>query len=230
MRKMFLGGLITLAGVFGPGELFIEDPISKKEIFQKISNVSLLDVPDLCRSGSCVPIKCQKDKKEWKVVWLSSFHILQYKNKDGKIVAYKDNLSILSEKNIKYTDVKLIATLPKMDLIMVSGKVKEPVKVFEIDFTKPGPLADVYAAGYPFGKTLWVTEGVVTGSLSKGNYKISSPVISGKSGGAIVDKVNGKLIGVIKGVIQNNNKLYPDFSIMVPLYTFKLWINKNLND
>ena len=112
-------------------------------------------------------------------------------------------------KNIKFlykdeeVDAKLVASDKQLDLALLKSKV-ENKSYIKFSNKSPQKAQNILVAGFPFGKAissdLKITGGIINSLKGGGNdttrLQIDATVNPGNSGGPIVDKLNGSLVGV----------------------------------
>ncbi|MDA8848589.1 S1C family serine protease [Candidatus Pelagibacter ubique] len=100
-------------------------------------------------------------------------------------------------------DAKLIASDQLLDLALLKGNIKNKnyIKFSNKSLQK---AQSILVAGFPFGKAisddLKITGGIINSLKGIGNdstrFQLDATINTGNSGGPIVDKVNGSLVGV----------------------------------
>ena len=146
-------------------------------------------------------------------------------------------------KDSKTIDSKVIGKDEKLDLAVIKADTNDN-SFISIDKNPPTKLQDIIAAGYPFGKylndDLKYTSGIV--SSIKGPQddtaliQIDAALNYGNSGGPIIDKKSGALVGVaVSGIrtdkIEGVNFAVKNSSVINFLQTnqIKYSISKNQN-
>ena len=157
------------------------------------------------------------------------------------VVENCQNVKII--KDSKTIDSKVIGKDEKLDLAVIKADTKDN-SFISIDKNPPTKLQDIIAAGYPFGKylndDLKYTSGIV--SSIKGPQddtaliQIDAALNYGNSGGPIIDKKSGALVGVaVSGIrtdkIEGVNFAVKNSSVINFLQTnqIKYSISKNQN-
>ena len=116
---------------------------------------------------------------------------------------------VRNSNNIKFiynsdeVDAKLIESDQQLDLALLKSKVKNK-NYIKFSNKSPQKAQNILVAGFPFGKVissdLKITGGIINSLKGGGNdttrFQIDATVNPGNSGGPIVDKVNGSLVGV----------------------------------
>ena len=116
---------------------------------------------------------------------------------------------VRNSNNIKFlynddeVDAKLIESDQQLDLALLKSKVKNK-NYIKFSNKSPQKAQNILVAGFPFGKAissdLKITGGIINSLKGGGNdttrLQIDATVNPGNSGGPIVDKVNGSLVGV----------------------------------
>lgn len=120
------------------------------------------------------------------------------------------NFHVINESNsIKFIyndneiDAKLIASDQQLDLALLKGKI-ENKNYIKFSNKSPQKAQSILVAGFPFGKAisddLKITGGIINSLKGIGNdstrFQLDATINTGNSGGPIVDKVNGSLVGV----------------------------------
>ena len=120
------------------------------------------------------------------------------------------NFHVINESNsIKFIyndngiDAKLIASDQQLDLALLKGKI-ENKNYIKFSNRSPQKAQSILVAGFPFGKAisddLKITGGIINSLKGIGNdstrFQLDATINTGNSGGPIVDKVNGSLVGV----------------------------------
>ena len=120
------------------------------------------------------------------------------------------NFHVINESNsIKFVyndneiDAKLIASDQQLDLALLKGKI-ENKNYIKFSNKSPQKAQSILVAGFPFGKAisddLKITGGIINSLKGIGNdstrFQLDATINTGNSGGPIVDKVNGSLVGV----------------------------------
>jgi len=122
---------------------------------------------------------------------ITNFHVVRNSN------------SIKFLYNDDEVDAKLIESDQQLDLALLKSKVKNK-NYIKFSNKSPQKAQNILVAGFPFGKAissdLKITGGIINSLKGGGNdttrLQIDATVNPGNSGGPIVDKVNGSLVGV----------------------------------
>ena len=145
----------------------------------------------------------EEKKKNIRVSTGSGFFV----SDKGHIVT---NFHVINDSNsIKFIynddeiDAKLIASDQQLDLALLKGNIKNKnyIKFSNKSLQK---AQSILVAGFPFGKAisddLKITGGIINSLKGIGNdstrFQLDATINTGNSGGPIVDKVNGSLVGV----------------------------------
>jgi len=115
----------------------------------------------------------------------------------------KDSNNIKFIYNDDEVDAKLISSDQQLDLALLKSKV-ENKNYIKFSNKSPHKAQNILVAGFPFGKVisddLKITGGIINSLKGGGNdttrFQLDATVNPGNSGGPIVDKVSGSLVGV----------------------------------
>ena len=116
---------------------------------------------------------------------------------------------IKNSNNIKFLfnddeiDAQLIASDQQLDLALLKSKVQNK-NYIKFSNKSPQKAQNILVAGFPFGKVisddLKITGGIINSLKGGGNdttrFQLDATVNPGNSGGPIVDKLSGSLVGV----------------------------------
>ena len=105
--------------------------------------------------------------------------------------------------NDEEVDAKLVASDHQLDLALLKSKIKNKSYI-KFSNKSPQKAQNILVAGFPFGKVisddLKVTGGIINSLKGGGNdttrFQLDATVNPGNSGGPIVDKLSGSLVGV----------------------------------
>lgn len=166
-------------------------------------------------SGTGFFIKYIGDKKNSYKHILTCFHVIES--------AKKIYVTVSSKSKEKY-EAEIISVCPKLDLALIKIKGysnKKYMKLGDSDKIKPGD--GVNALGYPMSSTkLKVTNGIISG-FSRYLLQTDTAINSGNSGGPLVLKSTGQVIGI------NSEKIASFFAdnigYAIPIFFFKNIIN-----
>lgn len=226
MHKFFLCIVVLISTSFLP--------IEEVSLRNKIAFVGRVIVKELNSktkkyetrgSGSCVPVKVESlPGKKYKVRLLTAYHVVRGKNTkiEVQFFAKQKRLSwdIAKDPTFTLTNVKILVFNPKMDYACLEAITKHFIISSPISLKKPRLLQRVYAAGYPLGLGLIVSQGIVSGQVSKMPHKwmLSAPVEQGNSGGPVYDIETGKVIGITTSIWSKDpfgHNLVPHMHLMV---------------
>ncbi|MGD6818339.1 S1C family serine protease [Metabacillus sp. 84] len=215
MKKWIASGIITLfiwiAGIGGIFFILNEIPNELK----LSSKVVELDAAKAASSGTSGDVKEIIDESQKLVVTIqleggSIGSGFLYNEKgdvitNAHVVADSENVLVLT-KDSREMPGEVIGVNPTRDIAVVRVKDLEGTDPLSVEREKKSAIGDeVLALGSPLGLQNTVTDGIISGvdreinieeTYYKDAYQISAPIAPGNSGGPLIDKKSGKVIGI----------------------------------
>lgn len=139
--------------------------------------------------GSAFPIFCAWDPvvKKYRTVFLTAGHCVRASG----LYTVEDLNGTTHGRGFP------IATHDEDDLGLIVFFTEEPIPVVSYTTSAPHLGDTIYTAGYPLGRHLHMTQGLMSAVANSG----SAPVIFGNSGGAVID-TGGRVIGVVVSIAR----------------------------
>lgn len=253
MKRLCLFATLMLGSIIGanlqPTSDFLEVHVStistrenvvKQHILERISHVSLIKFftkkTHYYLGGATVfPVKCVKVGTKFETYYLGAAHTTRrdWTTVDAEIVSnYSKKYGVGFQIHRIYRDVKFCERMLNDDISLVKVVTDEKIPIFSLEKREPRILESIYSVGYPGNVNLFVTDGIVSGPWyidNKKNWKMSAPIWFGKSGGPVISKHTGKVIGLVVGMIRDGTTSLPNFTIFAPMSQAYDWLEKLLN-
>lgn len=215
MKKWIGSGLITVliwaAGISG---IFLIQNTIPKEL-KLSSQIIELDKAKASSTNSADAMKkiIEDSQKHVVTIQLSDGSLgsgFQYNKKgdvitNAHVVANEKDVVVLT-KDSREMSGQVIGVNPTRDIALVRVKDLEGNEPLPVERKKKSAIGDeVLALGSPLGLQNTVTDGIISGvdrevnieqTYYKDAYQISAPIAPGNSGGPLVDKKTGKVIGI----------------------------------
>lgn len=167
----------------------------------------------LTNSGSCFPILCKPEGSLWRVLVLTSAHIVAFQAESWSISHHNGNILL---------DGNVIASHPTEDAAILEFYAEKPVKINKISSTPVKYGEKLVTVGYPGGMGPYIT----TGIASIPGYH-SVPGYLGNSGGPIA-RENGEIVGIFSGMWIHHSSLVFFVGTYLPLVNIFEWLEKEL--
>ncbi len=245
VAALLLGSIIgtvnPMSTNFSDGHLCIQSnrkKAVKDYILKRISHVGWLKVfhkegKKYLYGGSAFPVKCVKrEDGKFYVFYVTAKHIIttDRKNLIFEITSNFDRKHGIGYQTHRiYRNVEVIAHALNDDVAVLRAVSDEKIPSFSLCKKQLSPLEEIYVAGYPGAVNLWVSEGLTVGPWNHGNdkhWKMTAFVWLGKSGGPVISKETGKVIGIVLGIAHDRGTLMLGATIMTPMSEVYEFVNK----
>jgi len=127
------------------------------------------------------------------------------------VVIRCDEIEGFGGENESLGNFEIIKTDIKNDIALIRIKEKtENYTYLEISKEIPDYGEKVYVIGFPYGESIFISDGVVSTPDTKVNGKdvtmLTIPITNGVSGGPIIS-ATGKVVGVASAILETNNSM-----------------------
>ena len=178
--------------------------------------------------GSAIPIDCiELQDSSYRVTFLTARHLVFT---GGGLIVPRMWVSLFEQPNFQFqrhlVPTRLIAVHPTLDLAMFTARLPHAVDVLDLDYRALQLGESLTAVGYAQGDALLIDEGIVSSLVFywdfpdwEGGYTGSMILVSGMSGGAMLDNY-GDVVAVIVGGDYNTEH----GGIFLPVLQGQEWI------
>lgn len=127
------------------------------------------------------------------------------------VVKKGDEIQGYYEDGVSLGCFEVIKTDDKNDIALIRIKDKTPDNTYlKISKKIPDYGEKVYAIGYPYGESIFISDGVVSTPSTKVNGKdvtmLTIPITNGVSGGPIIS-ATGEVVGIASAILETNNSM-----------------------
>lgn len=160
---------------------------------------------------------------------ITNSHVVNYINKFNNLQTNFPEIIVTLEGNELKFEMEIIYNDAKRDIAVLRVKDSSWNSLFSaracsLSFTNPRPGAEIRLIGYPShapGGSYKQTPGVITGTTpfdGQPFFTISAIIVSGNSGGPVIDKF-GQVIGIATRGVSPDEKSDLAFNGCIPLHT-----------
>ena len=126
------------------------------------------------------------------------------------VVKRCDELQGYYEDGVILGDFEVVKIDEKNDIAIIKIKDEKEVTYLKISKKIPDYGEKIYAIGYPYGESIFISDGVVSSPNTKVNGKevtmLTIPITNGVSGGPIIS-ATGEVVGVASAILETNNSM-----------------------
>ena len=126
------------------------------------------------------------------------------------VVKKADAIEGFFDHGVPLGDFEVVKIDNKNDIAIIKVKEEREVTYLKISKKIPDYGEKVYAIGYPYGESIFISDGVVSAPNTKVNGKevtmLTIPITNGVSGGPIIS-ATGEVVGVASAILETNNSM-----------------------
>lgn len=172
--------------------------------------------------GSAVAISSQRIYGSYKYVnyYLTAAHVVEKAVNNPTVF----HISVRGVGNVDKATLLIIN--PKFDAALIRTESDLPATNLRLSRGRIFPDQPIVSIGYPMGFAQSITEGIVNSYVANhidGCWMCSAPTGPGGSGGAVIDRSTGSLIGITTNILQEQG----DNGYLVTLTHVNIFLSVN---
>lgn len=228
MYKILFSLLLLCSCITSPKTTTVNSPESPN--YEESVLIIYTDFALGSAGGTGTIIKVEEDR----FYFITACHIL---NPHNLVVGKFFESKVIREGFSEFISAEVLAFDVGADIALLSAPNPILIEIDDLEINlglgSIPPMTEVAAIGYPFHLGLTPSIGLMGSSiyipfvaedLVVKQYIFTAPVAPGYSGGPVVDRSNGNLLGMILGYKGSHMTHYPNIAVMISTETIVDWL------